>query len=60
MSSPTADWEKVGESFFRKTQIYTGVFDDDLELGNYVLAGAPYGGALGMNLESNVWYIKYH
>ncbi|KAI9882725.1 MAG: Mitochondrial-processing peptidase subunit alpha [Watsoniomyces obsoletus] len=48
MSNPTADWEKVGESFFRKIQLYTAVFDDDLELENYVVAAAPYGGAIAL------------
>jgi hypothetical protein len=47
MSHPTAEWEKVGDSFYRKVQLYTAVFDDDLELENYIIAGAPFGGALG-------------
>lgn len=42
-----ADWESVGDKFFRKTQQYTQVFDQDLDLDNYVVAGAPYAGALG-------------
>jgi vacuolar protein sorting-associated protein 16 len=48
MSNPTADWEKVGDRYYRKTQLYTAVFDQDLELENYIVAGAPYGGAIGM------------
>jgi hypothetical protein len=48
MSNPTADWEKVGDRFYRKIQLYTAVFDQDLKLDNYIIAGAPYGGALGM------------
>ena len=47
-----ADWERVGDRWFRKTQQYTDVFDEDLDLSNYIVAGAPYGGALGMNLTS--------
>lgn len=47
MSSPTAEWEKIGDIFFRKIQLYTNIFDDELELENYIVAGAPYGGALG-------------
>lgn len=50
MSSPTAEWDKVGEVFFRKVQLYTAVFDDELELENYIVAGAPYGGAIGVFL----------
>ena len=47
MSKPTADWEKVGTRFYRKVQLYTAVFDQDLELENYIVAGAPYSGAVG-------------
>ncbi|KND89060.1 putative vacuolar protein sorting-associated protein 16 [Tolypocladium ophioglossoides CBS 100239] len=43
-----ADWESVGEKWFRKTQQYTAVFDQDLDLDNYVIAGAPYAGALAL------------
>ncbi|KAL8803652.1 MAG: hypothetical protein Q9182_003067 [Xanthomendoza sp. 2 TL-2023] len=48
MSNPTADWEKVGGRFYRKVKLYDAVFDQDLELENYVVAGAPYGGAIGI------------
>jgi len=44
---PTAGWEQVGERFYRKTQLYTEVFDLDLDLDNFVVAGAPYSGAIG-------------
>lgn len=44
---PRADWESVGDKWFRKTQLYTAVFDQDLDLDNYVVTGAPYAGALG-------------
>jgi len=47
MSKPTADWERVGDRFYRKTQLYTSVFDPELELENYVVTGAPYSGAVG-------------
>jgi hypothetical protein len=50
MSKPTANWEKVGDRFYRKVQLYTDVFDPDLELENYLIAGAPYSGAVGMRL----------
>lgn len=50
MANPTADWEKVGDRFYRKTQLYTAVFDQDLELENYVLTGAAYGGAIGTSI----------
>lgn len=46
-TSPIAGWEKVGDQFYRKIQLYDAIFDEDLELENYIVAGAPYGGALG-------------
>lgn len=47
MSKPTADWERVGDRFYRKIQLYSSVFDPDLELENYRISGAPLSGALG-------------
>lgn len=46
-SNPLADWEKVGDQFYRKIRVYDAIFDEDLELENYIVAGAPYGGAIG-------------
>jgi hypothetical protein len=48
MANPTADWEKLGSKFYRKVQLYTAVFDQDLELENYIVTGCSYGGAVGM------------
>ncbi|KAI4243599.1 MAG: hypothetical protein L6R40_003423 [Gallowayella cf. fulva] len=48
MSAPTSDWEKVGDRFYRKVKLYDAVFDPDLELENYIVAGAPYGGAIAL------------
>ena len=45
--NPRRGWERVGEQFYRKIQLYESVFDPDLELENYLVAGAPYSGALG-------------
>ena len=50
MSKPTANWEKLGDKFYRKIQLYTAVFDQDLELENYYVVGAPYSGAVGTTL----------
>lgn len=47
MSKATADWKRVGDRFYRKTQLYTSIFDPDLELENYKVAGAPLSGAVG-------------
>ncbi|KAH7067611.1 Vps16, N-terminal region-domain-containing protein [Paraphoma chrysanthemicola] len=48
MSKPTANWEKVGDKYYRKVQLYTAVFDTDLELENYNVVGAPYSGAVAI------------
>jgi vacuolar protein sorting-associated protein 16 len=53
MSKPTANWEKVGDRFYRKVQLYTAVFDQDLELENYLIAGAPYSGAVSRQFTPN-------
>lgn len=47
LANPRAGWEKVGDQFYRKVQLYESVFDADLELENYFVAGAPFSGALG-------------
>ncbi|KAK2773743.1 hypothetical protein FQN53_003980 [Emmonsiellopsis sp. PD_33] len=47
-TNPLADWERVGDRFYRKIRIYDAVFDEDLELENFVVAGAPYGGAIAL------------
>lgn len=46
-SNPLANWEKLGDSFYRKVPVYDAVFDEEVELENYIVAGAPYGGAIG-------------
>ena len=46
-NNPRVGWEKVGDQFYRKIALYESIFDQDLELENYLVAGAPYGGALG-------------
>jgi hypothetical protein len=55
MSKPTANWEKVGDKFYRKIQLYQAVFDQDLELENYNVVGAPYGGAVGRYVPLSAW-----
>ncbi|KAM7184324.1 putative vacuolar protein sorting-associated protein 16 [Rhypophila sp. PSN 637] len=48
VAHPTAGWEQVGERFYRKTQLYSQVFDQDLDLDSYIVAGAPYSGAIAL------------
>ena len=51
-SNPTLDWERCGDNFYRKTKIYDALFDQDLELENYIVAAAPYGGAIGIKSQT--------
>ncbi|KAI0022045.1 Vps16, N-terminal region-domain-containing protein [Xylariomycetidae sp. FL0641] len=52
-ANPTAGWEMVGDRFYRKTQLYTAVFDQDLDLDSHIVAGAPYGGAVALYRDEN-------
>ncbi|OGE58308.1 hypothetical protein PENARI_c001G02310 [Penicillium arizonense] len=47
-SNPLANWEKIGDSFYRKIAVYDAIFEEDVELENYIAAGAPYGGAIAI------------
>ncbi|KIW21568.1 hypothetical protein PV08_02148 [Exophiala spinifera] len=51
--NPRSGWEKIGDQFYQKIQLYESVFDRDLELENYLVAGAPYGGALALWRDSS-------
>lgn len=44
---PTLGWERIGDKFYRKTELYRDVFDPELELENYSVTGAPFSGAVG-------------
>ena len=57
MANPTADWERVGGQYYRKVKLYDAVFDQDLELENYIIAASLYGGAIG-TLDSTKQTIK--
>ncbi|EEH40515.2 vacuolar protein sorting-associated protein [Paracoccidioides lutzii Pb01] len=52
-TNPLADWEKVGDRFYRKIRVYDAVFDEDLELENFIVAGAPYGGSIALYRDEN-------
>lgn len=51
-AAPTADWESVSDTFYRKIQLYTALWDADFNLNDYFLRGAPYGGALGQHTDT--------
>ncbi|GAB1196814.1 hypothetical protein APSETT444_006091 [Aspergillus pseudonomiae] len=55
-SNPLANWERLGDSFYRKVPIYDAIFDEDVELENYIVAGAPYGGALALHRDDTKPY----
>ncbi|KAL9081601.1 MAG: hypothetical protein Q9159_007217 [Coniocarpon cinnabarinum] len=56
MSKPTADWDRVGDRFYRKIQLYSDIFDPDVELENYLVAGAPFSGALALHRDTSKIY----
>jgi hypothetical protein len=46
-SSATADWEVLEDRYYRKILLYSELFSEDLDISDYVVAGAPYSGAIG-------------
>lgn len=50
--SATADWERLEDRFYRRILLYSGLFADDRDLNHYLIAGAPYSGAIGWELFS--------
>ena len=55
-SNPIAGWDKVGDQFYRRVQLYDAIFDEELELENYLVAGAPYSGALALHRDESKVY----
>jgi hypothetical protein len=53
--NPLANWEKIGDSFYRKITVYDAIFEDEIELENYLVAGAPYGGAIGKTGSADIY-----
>ena len=51
MSGPRTNWRRIGDKFYRKVELYTNVFDVELELENYTVTGAPYSGAVGKRMQ---------
>ncbi|KAK9446766.1 Vps16, N-terminal region-domain-containing protein [Limtongia smithiae] len=44
--NPTLGWERLQNVFYRKRVEYNMLWTDDIELDQFIVAGAPYGGAL--------------
>lgn len=57
---PTANWDRVGDRFYRRIKLYEQIFDEDLELENYTIAGAPYSGAVGENNGLSIVLHRAH
>ncbi|KAF7118876.1 hypothetical protein CNMCM5793_008508 [Aspergillus hiratsukae] len=55
-SNPIANWERLGDSFYRKVTVYDAIFDEDEDLDNYIVAGAPYGGAIALHRDESKPY----
>ncbi|EME47796.1 hypothetical protein DOTSEDRAFT_78000 [Dothistroma septosporum NZE10] len=57
--APRANWERIGDRFYRKIQLYDNLFDPDLELENYTVTGAPYSGAVALRRdESHIYSLR--
>jgi hypothetical protein len=56
-SNPLANWERLGDSFYRKVTVYDAIFDEDVDLDNYIVAGAPYGGAIALHRDESKPYM---
>ncbi|EAW13214.1 tethering complex subunit VPS16 [Aspergillus clavatus NRRL 1] len=54
--NPLANWERLGDSFYRKVTVYDAIFDEDVDLDNYIVAGAPYGGAIALHRDESKPY----
>ncbi|KAK9459853.1 Vps16, N-terminal region-domain-containing protein [Lipomyces oligophaga] len=44
--NPTLGWERLQDVFYSKRQQYSMMWEDDINLSDYMVAGAPYGGAI--------------
>lgn len=49
LQNPTSSWELVSGQYYRKLSLFTPSWsgDEDFNLDDYIVAGAPFGGALG-------------
>ncbi|KXT17378.1 hypothetical protein AC579_3876 [Pseudocercospora musae] len=56
MSGPRTNWRRIGDKFYRKVELYTNVFDVELELENYTVTGAPYSGAVALRRDESKVY----
>lgn len=57
-NSATAGWEQVEDKYYRKILLYSALWDADFDLSDYIAAGAPYGGALGKQALSQLFFPR--
>lgn len=42
-------WERLQDVFYRKRAEYSMMWVDDIDLSEFIVVGAPYGGAIGVS-----------
>ncbi|CAH1775290.1 unnamed protein product [Owenia fusiformis] len=53
MALISADWNPLGEVFYRKHELYTMEWSDLVDLNKFVVAAAPYGGPIALIRDEN-------
>lgn len=56
----TADWNKLNDVYFRKKIVYEMVWSEKIDLSKYMVAGAPFGGALALFPDPNSKFLRVH
>ncbi|KAK7206509.1 Vps16, N-terminal region-domain-containing protein [Myxozyma melibiosi] len=46
--NPTTGWERLQDVFYRKRAEYSMMWIDDVDLSEFIVVGAPYGGAIAL------------
>eukprot|EP00118_Oscarella_pearsei_P006071 m.27723 g.27723 ORF g.27723 m.27723 type:complete len:837 (+) comp30298_c0_seq2:46-2556(+) len=47
--NPTSEWDSLGEVFYRKRELFRmNWLSDQIDLSRFIVAGAPFGGAIAM------------
>lgn len=59
-AAPTADWEILGENYYRKVLLYAAVFPPEVDLNLYHLTAAPFSGALALWRDINAIGTTYN
>ncbi|KAK9316336.1 Vps16, N-terminal region-domain-containing protein [Lipomyces starkeyi] len=46
--NPTLGWERLQDVFYRKRTEYSMMWNDEVDLSEFIVTGAPYGGAIAL------------